>query len=105
MTEPEIIKRIDDEINKSIIEQIKEANPLIFDFNKWKNRGKKSDADFYKEIMEIADKIQKAIDERKASEQDSILVGSNGLLLQLYGNATEHDWLVWYVKEFKKGKL
>ncbi len=77
----------------------------MIDFDKWKNRGKKSDTEFYKEIMDMVVKIQKAIDERKASEQDAILVDPNGQLLQLYGNATEHDWLVWYVKEFKKGKL
>jgi hypothetical protein len=33
---------------------------------------------FYKQIMEMAEKIQRTIDEHRRNEQDGILVGSNG---------------------------
>lgn len=97
-------EQIEKEIDKSILEQLKEDKPwTTLDFNKKSIPENKED--FYKEIMEMAEKVQKAIDERKAAEPDAILVGSNGQLLQLYGNATTHDWVVWYVNEYKKGKL
>lgn len=96
--DPEHIK---EEIDKSILEQLKENKQWDkLDFNKKSIPENKED--FYKEIMEMAAKVQKAIDEQKAAEPDAILVGSNGQLLQLYGNATVHDWVVWHVKEYKK---
>ena len=99
--DPEHIK---EEVDKSILEQLKKDAPCArIDFSKKPIPENKED--FYKQIMEIAEKIQRTIDERRRNEQDGILVGSNGQLLQLYGNATVHDWLVWHIKEYKKGKL
>ena len=90
-----------EEVDKSILEQLKEVKPWDkLDFSK--KSIPKNKEDFCKQIMEIAEKIQRTIDERRRNEQNGILVGSNGQLLQLYGNATAHDWVVWYVKEFKK---
>ena len=98
---PEHIK---EEIDKSVLEQLKEVKPCtIIDFSKKSIPENKED--FYKQIMEMAEKIQRIIDERMRNEQDGILVGSNGQLLQLYGNATIHDWVVWHIKEYKKGKI
>lgn len=97
-------KEIENEIDREILENLKKDTP-------WTNLGlkkdnlPKNDEEFRERLLEVSKLIQKAIDERKAAEPDAILVGSNGQLLQLYGKATTHDWVVWYVNEFKKGKL
>lgn len=98
--DPEHIK---EEIDKSILEQLKEANPWANEIDLHDKSILNNKEDFYKEIIKMGEDIQKAIDERRRNEQDGILVGSNGQLLQLYGNATVHDWVVWHIKEYKKG--
>lgn len=95
-------EHIDEYIDKRVTQQLlKEANSCVNEINLY-NKNKE---DFYKEIVEMTEKVQKAINKHRRNEQDGILVGSNGQLLQIYGNATIHDWVVWYIKNYKKGKL
>ena len=99
-------KKIEEEIDREILESIKKDTPLTsLDLKNYKDNLPKNDGEFRERLLEISKLIQKAIDGRKAAEPDAILVGSSGQLLQLYGKATTHDWVVWYVNEFKKGKL
>jgi hypothetical protein len=100
-------KKIEEEIDREILESLKKDTPWAtnLDWKNYKDNLPKNDEEFRERLLEISRLIQKAIDERKAAEPDAILVGSNGQLLQLYGKATTHDWVVWYVNEFKKGKL
>jgi hypothetical protein len=100
-------KKIEEEIDREILESLKKDTPWTtnLDWKNYKDNLPKNDEEFRERLLEISKLIQKAIDERKAAEPDAILVGSNGQLLQLYGKATTHDWVVWYVNEFKKGKL
>ena len=51
-----------------------------------------------KEIIDTISEIDKAIFESKKNERPGILVNSKGELLQLYGNATLHDYAVWHAK-------
>lgn len=55
-------------------------------------------------IIESIKDIQKSIDKKTRIEQDGFLVGTNGQLIELFGNATLHDWVVWHIKKYKKGK-
>lgn len=87
---------------KSIIQQLKEANPLVNEIDLHDKSIPDNKEDFYKEIIKIGEDIQKVIDERRKSEQDGFLVGTNGQLIELFGNATLHDWIVWHIKEYKK---
>jgi len=99
-------KNIEEKIDREILESLKKYAPLTnLDWKNYKDNLPKNDEEFRERLLEISRLIQKAIDGRKAAEPDAILVGSNGQLLQLYGKATTHDWVVWYVNEFKKGKL
>lgn len=100
--EPE---HIDEYIDKRITQQLKEVNSCVNEINLHNKSITENKEDFYKEIMETIEKVQKAINKYRRNEQDGILVGSNGQLLQIYGNATIHDWVVWYIKNYKKGKL
>jgi adenylosuccinate synthase len=98
-------EHIDEYIDKSITQQLKEANSCVNEIDLHDKSISENKEDFYKKIMEIIEKVQKAINKHRRNEQDGILVGSNGQLLQIYGNATIHDWVVWHIKEYKKGKL
>lgn len=99
-------KKIEEEIDREILESLKKDTPCtILDWKNYKDNLPKTDEEFRERLLELSKLIQKALDGRKAAESDAILVGSNGQLLQLYGKATTHDWVVWYVNEFKKGKL
>lgn len=101
----EVKKHIEEELDKSILEQLRESEPWANKIDLSPKPIPKDRDTFYKNIMEMAEKVQKAIDEQKAAEPDAILVDSEGRLVQLLGNATTHDWVVWYIKEFKNGKL
>lgn len=99
-------KKIEEEIDREILESLKKDTPWSkVDFSNYKQKAPDIYEEFRKKILDTANEIQKALNGRKATEQDGILVGPNGQLIQLFGNATTHDWLVWYVKGFKKGKL
>ena len=96
----------EEEIDREILENLKKDTPWSkVDFSNYKQKTPETYEEFRKKILDMANEIQRVLNERKAAEQDGILVGPNGQLIQLFGNATTHDWLVWYVKEFKKGKL
>ena len=96
-------EHIKEEIDKSILEQLKEANPCANEIDLHDKSIPENKEDFYKEIIKMGEDIQKAIDERRKSEQDGFLVGTNGQLIELFGKATLHDWVVWHIKEYKKG--
>lgn len=98
-------EHIDENIDKSITQQLKEANPCVNEIDLHDKSISENKEDFYKKIMKIIENVQKGINKHRRNEQDGILVGSNGQLLQTYGNATIHDWVVWHIKNYKKGKL
>lgn len=98
-------EHIDEYIDKSITRQLKEANPWVNKIDLHNKSISDNKEDFYKEMIKIGEEIQKTIDKNRRNEQDGILVGANGQLIELFGNATLHDWVVWHIKEYKKGKL
>lgn len=91
-------KEIENKINREILESIKKDTQWgKDDFSNYKQKTSETYNEFCKKILDTANEIQRALNERKAAEQDGILVGPNGQLIQLFGKATTHDWLVWYV--------
>jgi hypothetical protein len=57
------------------------------------------------EIIDTISEIDKAIFESKKNECPGILVSSDGKLLQLYGSATIHDYVVWHAKKYGNKNL
>ena len=98
-------KQLEEVLNKEILENIKEDTPWLnqINFNKdaWKGNPERFE-DFQERIIKVINDIDKAIYEKKRNEKDGIIVGSNGQLVGLTGNATVRDWFVWYANEFKK---
>lgn len=106
------------EVDNSLLEQLKKDEPCTrIDFSKkstpenkedfykysWKDNPERFEQ-FQERIIKTLNDIDKAIYEKQINENDGIIVGGNGQLVGLTGKATVHDWLVWYVKEYKKGE-